>query len=97
MADNVRKVFTEEGRDIPHACVTHWNGRLADNVSFFLLCGSFAVTEPGHQHSAKYLGPHLPRVNHLNLKCGYVCVVMARIRETLKGLLDLKEIWIGIE
>lgn len=29
VADDVRKVFTEEGRVVLQVCVTHWNGGLA--------------------------------------------------------------------
>lgn len=37
MADDVRKVFTEEGRGVLQACVTPRNGGLAAEVRFFLL------------------------------------------------------------
>lgn len=33
VADDVRKVFTEEGRGVLQVCVAHWNSGLA--VSFF--------------------------------------------------------------
>lgn len=50
VADNVRKVFSVEARDVHQARVTPRNGDFTSDLCFFLLCGSFAVTELGHQH-----------------------------------------------
>lgn len=68
VADNVRKVFSVEGRDVHQARVTTRNGESISDVCFFLLCGSFAVTEQGHQHSSKYLRLVLPNGKSFKFK-----------------------------